>query len=71
VNTYTIKWRDAQGGEHTHVGADTTTMRHYVTNLTALPLYNPPTLVSVTLDELTDAQVDDLALARVEGGVNP
>ena len=51
--TYTVKWRDANGGEHTHAGVGTRTMQRYVDALTSYSLntIEVMTLVSVTLDE--------------------
>jgi hypothetical protein len=71
--TYTVKWRDATYSEHTHAGVDTPTMLHYASVLSEVTI-NPVhqmTLISVTLDEPADAQLDDITLARVEDSINP
>jgi hypothetical protein len=67
MHTYTVTYRDGTT-DHTFAGMQDVSLEAYVSALVINPTI---TLVSVTLDEQTDVQLDDIELARAEDGINP
>jgi hypothetical protein len=53
VSTYTVKWRDADDGDHTFTGMQDTSVAAFIS---ALVIHPDMTLISVTLDERDDTK---------------
>jgi len=77
-DTYTVRWSDTHGEDHIFEGMQATSLAPFIS---ALVIHPDMTVTSVTLDgaeptwytvaKLADAQLDDVALSRVEGSINP